>query len=68
MGYALGGGDSCACCGVKGPIASRAACRAFQINEILVLILMNVDGRTSPESETIPVSEKAPFVRCGYTD
>ena len=45
MGDALAEGDSCARCGVKGFVAARDVCRAFQNNEMLVLILMNVRRR-----------------------
>jgi hypothetical protein len=34
----LAEGDGCAGCGVKGFVAVRDACRAFQNDEILVLI------------------------------
>jgi len=45
MGDAFAEGDSCARCGVKGFVVVRDVCRAFQNNEMLVLILMNVHGR-----------------------
>jgi hypothetical protein len=45
MGNALAEGDGRTRCGVKGFVAARDACRAFENNEMLILNLMNVHGR-----------------------
>jgi len=69
MGDALAEGDGCACGGVKGLVAARDACRAFQSNEMLVLILMNVDGRAVTRvRDDLNDGICAVRVRGGYTD
>ena len=44
VGDTLAEGDSCPDCGVKGFVAIDDARRAFQNDEMLVFILMNVNG------------------------
>ena len=69
MGDALAEGDSRTRCGVKGFVAGRDACRAFQNNEMLILILMNVHGR-AVTSVRDDLNDRicAVRVRRGYTD
>ena len=69
MGDALAEGDSSTRCGVKGLVAARDACRAFQNNEMLILNLMNVHGR-AVTSVRDDLNDRicAVRVRRGYTD
>jgi hypothetical protein len=69
MGDALAEGDSCARCGVKGFVAARDVCRAFQNNEMLVLILMKVRRRAVTRvRDDLNDRICAVRVRGGYTD
>ena len=69
MGDALAEGDSSTRCGVKGLVAARDACRAFQNNEMLILNLMEVHGR-AVTSVRDDLNDRicAVRVRRGYTD
>ena len=69
MGDALAEGDSRTRCGVKGFVAARDACRAFQNNEMLILNLMEVHGR-AVTSVRDDLNDRicAVRVRRGYTD
>jgi hypothetical protein len=69
MGDALAEGDSRTRCGVKGIVAARDACRTFQSNEMLTLILMNVRGR-AVTSVRDDLNDRICAVRVcgGYTD
>jgi hypothetical protein len=69
MGDAFAEGDSCARCGVKGFVAVRDAYGAFQNNEMLVVILMNVHGRSVTRIRD-DLNDRICAVRvcAGYTD